>query len=1452
MKKCKKLLALTMAVLLAFACFALPSFATSSGSQYGLEATIVTDKESYKANEEIHVTVTVKNTNDFKVEDVSIESLLSETLTLKDGSSSTKTVDLEAGETLTLSFTAVKEKEETSATVPESEGTTPTETETVKPSESETDKPTETETVKPSETETAKPTETETIKPTETQQPSTQESTEQPTQAPTTEQPTQTTTAPITTTTAPFTTGEATTLPSTTGTPSTTGGGIIGDLTTTFPKVTTTADSTTTAQAENPNTGDSMSVKTLVIAIIALLAAIVVVIIFMYKYKKQTTKIISLVMCVAIAATAITGVSFFTAKGADDERKSFTVEKVITVDGEETKVNATVKYQEQKQTETELGLVIDQKDFTTTEYKQTITGYFDPNKNVVSVSYSIKADIDKGKVSKTGIAILSGNKWKIKDIELKGDRNVIVVTAKDKAGAIETKKINVTFDMGDSYRTNPDAVRTDKETGIRYVNNIIVVTCRNDITEEEKETVAKLVSGKIVGRFNFTDTIYIEIKSSSLSEIEDLCEILERNTNVMRADYMRMMKIDTLSVSPNDPWEIKHLENKQDKNVLNPPDDWDSIQVPPKGTNWGLLATDVPNAWGEYIRFSPINIGIVDSGFDVEHTDLKGAIEFPSEKYENENNVQSKDSEGNDITNSHGTGVAGIIGANANNGKGISGIVWDGPMYCVDWTPNDNITSEEADRTIYEGIEAVVNAGAKIINLSIGNGETYAPNEEEELKRDMQHYGEKTAELIAKLLSEGKDFLLVAGAGNNERDARENPYFTSVTEKTAKKAAEKYKVPVQDILDRIIVVGAVSYEGYSEERGYRLCDSSTCGWGSNWGDSVDICAPGMHLLSTAVNDKYQHFSGTSAATPIVSGIAGMIWSVNKDFTGAEVKEILLSKTQPAYRNGDSRTYKMVNARLSVNEAIRRADAKGTVQGRFIDAETNEPLQAEFVVREEASNGKLYNKLTYTADSEGNFTVSLPQGHFVLEVHVEDYITNYVDVYPRANSKITLGDVEINKESGVIPPDPTDPTPGIDDKFAGGDGSVENPYQIATIEQLDAVRNHLNSHFILLNDINFAGFLDENGEQKYFSPIGRKEEYGAPFTGTFDGKGHTIKNLKMRGSYVGLFVSLENSIVQNLNLQSVSVRGDYSVGTIASTSKNSVIKNCNVRGNIEYGGFISTGWPAVGGISGMFEDGSLNNCYFTGNIQSAKIYKTGGITGWNSGEIINCGYNGGYCYGGYATGGIAGYNHGKIINCFNKAFIGSNYMGGTTDGISPYMYQAFGGGIAAYNSGVIERCYNTGSIYGWSLDDYYIGKISGIVADNQGTISYCYNRGNVYQTHGRPDREDCDDVESIVAGITSRNKGEIFNCYNTGNLDSDTIAYYFGTVPGTTGVKNVYFSDSIYTNYERYGYKDGGERRSEQEMKSDRFVGLLNEGASYFVKDTKEINNGYPILRWQNS
>lgn len=321
-RKWTSLLAMVFAVMLCLSCFGITALAAETQTQYDLEATIATDKEAYTANEEINVTVTVKNTNDFEVKDVSIESLIPETLKLKSGADSTKTVDLEPGEMLTLSFTAVQSIEETSATEPESQSTEPAETEPVIPSESETAKPSETETVPPSESESVIPSETQAL----TQEPDT------------TAKPT----ATIPATTAPFSTENSTTIVPSTTQPAT--NGMMGNLTTMAPAEATTAYSGTTTQAGNPDTGDSFSVKTLAIALIALFSLIAIVIILLYKYKKQTTKIISLVMCVALAASAITGVTFFTADGVNDSRKSFTVSKIILVNGEETEVSATVNY----------------------------------------------------------------------------------------------------------------------------------------------------------------------------------------------------------------------------------------------------------------------------------------------------------------------------------------------------------------------------------------------------------------------------------------------------------------------------------------------------------------------------------------------------------------------------------------------------------------------------------------------------------------------------------------------------------------------------------------------------------------------------------------------------------------------------------------------------------------------------------------------------------------------------------------------------------------------------------------------------------------------------------------------------------------------------------------------------------------------------------------------------
>lgn len=538
MKKCKKLLAFTLSVLLAFACYVVPAFASSGASQYGLEATLVTDKESYKANEEIHVTVTVKNTNDFKVEAVSIESLLPETLTLKDGSNSTKTVDLEPGETLTLSFTAVKEKEETSATEP-------TETEPVLPSESETVKPSESESVKPSETETAKPTESETVKPseTETQKP-TQESTEQPTQAPTTEHPTQGTTTPITTEpTAPATTTEGTTLaPSTTGTQPTTGG-IIGDLATTFPKTTTPADSSTTAQAENPDTGDSMSVKTLAIAIIALFSMIAIVIILMYKYKKQTTKMISLVMCVAISASAITGVTFFTANGVDDGRKSFTVEKVITVDGEETNVNAEVNYQDDGNL-SDIKLYSNPKELNTSDKPQEIIFYIDTENKTSSYEVAL---IDSNTKEKVTDLLDDGTNGDLQANDGIYSGKITVV-----ADAEKTLKYYATLDNGHSKLISKTRIievlasmtdieaeemeKTDSRLESLVESSEYKNSSENDKINLMKRELEKLISEKLISQYHYdkSSNSYYYIYSNGVtgawgieSQFEDEDDLLD-------------------------------------------------------------------------------------------------------------------------------------------------------------------------------------------------------------------------------------------------------------------------------------------------------------------------------------------------------------------------------------------------------------------------------------------------------------------------------------------------------------------------------------------------------------------------------------------------------------------------------------------------------------------------------------------------------------------------------------------------------------------------------------------------------------------------------------------------------------------------------------------------------------------------------------------------------------
>ena len=223
------------------------------------------------------------------------------------------------------------------------------------------------------------------------------------------------------------------------------------------------------------------------------------------------------------------------------------------------------------------------------------------------------------------------------------------------------------------------------------------------------------------------------------------------------------------------------------------------------------------------------------------------------------------------------------------------------------------------------------------------------------------------------------------------------------------------------------------------------------------------------------------------------------------------------------------------------------------------------------------------------------------------------------------------------------------------EFAGGNGTEADPYQIKTKEHLHNVRNHLNSHFEMINDIVFTdedfsegGVFYNNG--KGWIPIG--DLYSTPFSGTFDGNGFAVigiysKASNYSGSYTGLF-GINKGVIMNLAVAD---------GTITDTS---------------------SGYTYVGGIVGI-NIGTVANCY--SSITISTMTYGGGIAGSNQGMIMDC-YNANDIkmsqkYG-VVSGGIVGLNNsnGVISTCYNIGNVTANQAGG----------------IVGENHGTVSYCY----------------------------------------------------------------------------------------------------------------------------------------------------------------
>lgn len=488
--------------------------------------------------------------------------------------------------------------------------------------------------------------------------------------------------------------------------------------------------------------------------------------------------------------------------------------------------------------------------------------------------------------------------------------------------AAPDKEYYGTLENGDTYYT-PDGSHLvfDDGRAILYYNNMLIAYTYTDLSEADIDALAKIVGGEVVGIVSGgIHSVQLKVADTDLAGLESLADKLMDNDSVMYACAEFPVQI---MADQNNPW------GEYGYDILGDEDE-------PDGSDWWAEAIGAYTAWEYSDHCQDISIGVADTGVDVDHEDLKGS----NITVIGNNTVDSMD---------HGTHVAGIMSA-ADNNVGIRGIADKLHLYSADlWTGAD---SDSSFHTVGElmalynfmaqhGVRAVNNSWGCYIygdgfyeELSEGNSLSY---DEWYKKRivELEHSAEATIVMISQLIESGYDkMVFVQAAGNgyydysaDNADAITNGYFSSVTEDVFNGLDQKILdhlnkrgVTYKDIDDRIFIVTAVDY--FYDDNGveYELTEFA------NYGDTVDICAPGNWIYSTmnSYGESYFEASGTSMAAPMVTSSIGFVWSLDPELTVSEIREIIFSSAQVEVEcefDGKTYTYPMVNVGAAAQKVM---------------------------------------------------------------------------------------------------------------------------------------------------------------------------------------------------------------------------------------------------------------------------------------------------------------------------------------------------------------------------------------------------------------------------------------------------------------------------------------------------------------------------------------------------
>jgi len=443
------------------------------------------------------------------------------------------------------------------------------------------------------------------------------------------------------------------------------------------------------------------------------------------------------------------------------------------------------------------------------------------------------------------------------------------------------------------------------------------------------------------------DGYIIKFKSKEAMETSLILDFHNYNqpTETRPIKGFNMVVVKELPLNFLETTEIEYIEPNYIYHKMDVPSD------PRYRNQWGLKKIKAAKAWDIEKGSKEIIVAVIDTGVDYTHEDLKNNMWINEAE---KNGVEGVDDDGNgeiddiygyDYANTdsdpiddhnHGTHCSGIIGA-SHNSIGVAGVNANVKIMALKFlTAEGSGTLENALKSIKYGVDN----GAKILSNSWGGG----------------GFSQSLKNII--IYAKNKGVLFVAASGNEQNDNDAHPSY-----------------PASYEIDNIISVMAT-------DKNDRKASFS------NYGKNVHIAAPGVNILSTVRGNGYVEYSGTSMATPFVSGAAALMLAY-QDMDYLSLKNRII-KTSDFVSGIEDTTYS--GGRLNLQNLLLGIEPERPLPP---DETKWESIEYKFESPHPYENGKTFSH-----------EIDIPQGSKFFRLHFEkmDTEAKYDKIYIVAGSK----------------------------------------------------------------------------------------------------------------------------------------------------------------------------------------------------------------------------------------------------------------------------------------------------------------------------------------------------------------------------------------------------------------------------------------------------------------